>query len=96
MAYGWGLSLILLAVGMLFYIRMPVSEAYIISHTPERCRSTVLGIYYFGSRGGPGALIPVLGYLSDHIGFSNTFSIIGVALMVVATVCSLLLWRNRG
>ena len=94
-AYGWGIYVILFAIGMLFYIRMPVSEAYVISHTSERNRSTVLGIYYFGSRGGPGVIMPVLGYLIDHIGFPSTLSIVGATLTVVAIGCSVFLWGSR-
>ncbi|MFC2022407.1 MFS transporter, partial [Chloroflexota bacterium] len=47
--YGPVIGALLLFIGMLVYIRMPVSEAYIVSHTPERHRSTILGIYYFSN-----------------------------------------------
>ena len=93
--YGWGVSAVLIIIGTCMMTRMPVSEAYIISRTPERRRSTILGIYYFGSRGGPGALTPVLGYLIDRFGFYTSFTVVGVTLVVVTLGCSIFLWGNR-
>jgi MFS family permease len=93
--YGWGVSAVLLAIGMSRYIPMPVFEAYIISQTSERKRSTVLGIYYFGSRGGPGILIPIIGYLIDQFGFYASFTFVGITLLTVTLVCSIFLWRSR-
>jgi len=93
--YGWSISAVILAVGMCQHSRMPASEAYIISHIPERKRSTILGIYYFGSRGGPGVITPVMGYLTDRFGFSTTFTIMGAALVAVTLVCSIFLWGKR-
>ena len=95
---GWGLSAVLLIIGTCMYIGMPVSEAYIISHTSERNRSTILGIYYFASRGGPGLTMPVMGYLIDRLGFGTSvtsFTIIGAVIFAVTLGCSMLLWRSR-
>ncbi|GAH75710.1 unnamed protein product, partial [marine sediment metagenome] len=92
--YGWGISAVLLAIGMARHMPMPVSEAYIIGQTSERNRSTILGIYYFGSRGGPGAIMPVLGYLIDQFGFYTSFSIMGATLVVVTLGCSIFLWGS--
>lgn len=92
---GWSVYLVLLVMGACQYVGMPVSEAYIISHSPERHRSTILGIYYFASRGGPGLLMPVIGYLIDWFGFGTSFTIVGAALLVVALGGSVFLWGNR-
>ncbi len=92
---GWSISAVLLALGMSLHIGMPVSEAYIISHTSERNRSTILGIYYVGSRGGPGVIMPVLGYLIDQFGFYTSFTIVGATLVTVTLGCSIFLWRSR-
>jgi len=94
-SFGWSISLVLLAMGMSMYIGMPVSEAYIISHTSGRNRSMILGIYYFASRGGSGVIMPVIGYLIDRVGFSNSFAIVSAALIVVTIGCSIFLWRSR-
>ena len=92
--FGMALSSILIIIGMAMYLGMPVVEAYIISHTSERRRSTVLGIYYLGSRGGP-AIAPVIGYLIDHYGFYTVFSMVGATMVAVTLVCAILLWGSR-
>jgi MFS family permease len=93
--FGWSISAVLILVGVVMHIPMPVSEAYLISHTSERNRSTVLGIYFFGSRGGPGVITPVIGYLIDHFGFYTSFTVVGVALVVVTLGCAIFLWGSR-
>jgi len=94
-SYGWGIYALLLIVGMSMFITMPVSEAYIVGQVSERRRSTVLGVYYFASRGGPGVLMPVMGYLIDQFGFSISFTIIGAALVVLTLGCAAFLWGKR-
>jgi MFS transporter, FSR family, fosmidomycin resistance protein len=86
-----GIGALLLLIGMIIYVRMPVSEAYIISKTSERNRSTILGIYFFGNMEGSGLLAPLMGYMIDHLGFYLSFSIAAIALVVVTSACSLLL-----
>ncbi|MFC2016485.1 MFS transporter [Chloroflexota bacterium] len=93
--YGLGIGALLILIGMSLDSRMPVSEAYITSQTSERNRSTVLGIYYFGSRGGPGVITPVLGYLIDRLGFYTSFTIMSAALVAVTLICSVFLWNRR-
>ena len=63
----WALSLVLVIIGMTMFSTMPVTEAYIIARTSQHRRSSVLGIYYFASRGGPGLMAPVLGLSLIHI-----------------------------
>ena len=94
-SYGWGISAVLLTIGISMFIRMPVSEAYLISQTSERNRSTILGIYYFASRGGPGVIMPVLGYLIDRVGFYTSFTIVGATLVAVTLGCLAFLWGSR-
>ncbi len=92
---GLGIGVILVAIGASMYLRMPVSEAYIVSQTTERNRSTILGIYYFGSRGGHGVMAPALGYLIDQVGFYTSFTIVGVALVVLTLGSAIFLWGSR-
>jgi MFS family permease len=92
---GWGISILLLVMGTCQYVGMPISEAYIISHTPERNRSTILGVYYFASRGGPGVIMPALGYLIDNFSYETCFTVAGAFMAVVAILCTLLLWGRR-
>jgi len=91
----WGIVMLLLTIGMIIYVRMPVSEAYIIGQTSLRNRSTVLGIYFFGSMEGGGLLTPLMGYLIDQLGFYFSFSLAGASLFAVTLICSVLLWGSR-
>ncbi len=93
--YGLGIGALLVFIGMSLDSRMPVSEAYITSQTSERNRSRILGIYYFGSRGGPGVITPILGYLIDRAGFYTSFTIVGATLVTVTLTCSVFLWDRR-
>ena len=92
---GWGLSVVLVITGMVMHMPMPVSEAYVVGHTPEHRRSTVLGIYFFLARGGPGVITPVIGYIIDHYSFYAGFTVTGVALVVLTLGCATLLWKSR-
>jgi len=93
--YFWGILVVLLAIGMVRHMPMPVSEAYIIGQAPGRNRSTILGIYYFGSRGGPGAITPIIGYLIDRFGFHTSFSIVAASMVILTLGCSIFLWGSR-
>ncbi len=92
---GWSLSVVLLLIGTCQYMAMPTSEAYIISHAPKRRRSTILGIYYMASRGGPGIAMPVIGSLIDGYGYTTAFSVAAITMVAIAGVCGGLLLRNR-
>lgn len=94
-SFGWNLSIVLLLIGTCQYISMPVSEAYIISHTSERNRTTILGVYYFASRGGPGLVMPVLGGLIDKFDFYTSFTMVSATALAVTLICSIFLWVSR-
>ncbi|MFC1904736.1 MFS transporter [Chloroflexota bacterium] len=93
--YIWGIIIVLASIGMIQYVRMPVSQAYIIGQTSERNRSTILGIYFFSGNEGGGVLTPVLGYLIDRFGFHSSFTMAGIALVAVTLVCSVWLRGSR-
>jgi MFS family permease len=90
-SFGLSLFVVLAGIGTCMHMMMPTSESYIISHSPEHRRSTILGIYYFGSRGGPGLVTPILGYLVDKFGFNYAFTMAGAALLAVTLICSIFL-----
>jgi FSR family fosmidomycin resistance protein-like MFS transporter len=92
---GWSIWLVLLLLGACMYMAMPVTEAYIITHAPPRRRSTILGVYYFASRGGMGLIAPLVGYLADNYGFATSFTTMGAALLAIVIVCTVLLWGSR-
>jgi len=91
----WGIFILLQLLGIIIYVRMPVSESYIIRHTSPRNRSTVLGIYFFGIMEGGGLLTPLAGHLIDHYGFPASFTISGSLLLVVTFICAFLLRGSR-
>ena len=93
---GWGIWIALLLLGACMYMSMPVTEAYIIAHSPKRRRSTILGIYYFASRGGPGLVIPLVGTLADRYSFATSFTVVGGVVLLTGIVCAALLWSSRG
>ena len=86
---------LLLYLGVALYARAPASESFVLSQSPARRRSTVLGLYYFGAMEGNGVLAPVVGYLIDRYGFSTAYTVSGIAMIAVALVCALALLRWR-
>ncbi len=86
---------VMIVMGIVSFIRMPTSEAYIIGNTPEHRRSTMLGFYFFAGAEVTGLLTPVMGNLIDRFGFYRSFTIASITLSVVTTLCLLFLWRNR-
>ena len=93
--YGLGLGALLLAFGMVMYVRMPAFEFYVVSETPERHRSTLLGIYYFSSMEAGGVLAPLMGSFIDRYSFYSSFSVAAAAIVVVTLVCSVFLRNSR-
>ena len=91
----WLLPFVLLTMGVCMYVAMPVTESYVISNISTHNRSTVIGVYYCISRGGPAILLPVIGKLLDRYSFSVAFTAIGGALLAVTLICSLLLWGTK-
>ena len=86
----------LLFFGVAQYMSMPVTEAYLIGGTSSNNRSTVLGAYYFLSRGGPGLSAAMMGWLIDRQGFHFTFNLAALLMGAVFTVCTVLIFKNGG
>jgi len=89
------IGLLALFLGTCQYIGMPVTESYVITHSPPHRKSTILGIYYFASRGGPGLVTPIIGYLIDRFGFGTAFTTTGLGALAIIFICSLFLWGSR-
>ena len=94
-SFGVSISIAALLLGMTQYMSMPVTESYVISKVPEKNRSTVLGTYYFASRGGPGLLAPVMGYLIDKYSFSTAFLFTGAVMGFVGVVCTVIILVSK-
>jgi FSR family fosmidomycin resistance protein-like MFS transporter len=93
--YGLGIGALFLILGINTFVRLPVSEAYIIGQTTERNRSTIYGIYYFSMTETGAVFAPLLGLAIDRFGFYNSFTIVSVAIVVVVLACSAFLWSSR-
>lgn len=93
--FGIGFGALFLVIGIILTMRMPVTEAFIVSHSPVHLRSTILGIYFFSAIEGGGVLTPVFGYLIDQFGFYTSFTISATAMVTVSFICSLFLRGNR-
>jgi predicted MFS family arabinose efflux permease len=90
--FGFGIGAILFMIGAILYIPQPATEAYIVDQVSSHRRSSILGIYFSGGIMGAGVITPLLGYSIDHVGFSTSFTIVGIALVVVSLTCSIWLW----
>lgn len=93
--YGWGFMVLLVSIGIIIYVRMPVTESYIVGNTSPHNRSTILGIYYFCAMEGGGILTPIIGYSIDRIGFYTTYTLSGAFLFLVTLAFSLGLAGGR-
>ena len=79
---------LMLAIGIVSSSRMPISKSYITGNTPERCRATVLGLYYFAGTEVSGPLTPVMGILIDRLGFYSSFTVASAVMGAVVVICS--------
>ncbi len=73
----------LVALGVTMFVRMTVSESYLVDAVPPARRSTVLGIYFFAGMEGSGIVTPLLGNLIDRFGFRVAFTVSGTAMIVL-------------
>jgi len=94
-SYSLGIGALLLIIGIVLYIRMPASEAYIIGQAPKRHRSMVYGIFYFAGMEAGAILTPVMGFFIDRFGFYSSFTIAGIAVVAMTLICSVFLWGRR-
>lgn len=93
--YGGGIFALLVLLGTVLFARMSASETFLVSTTPPRIRSTVLGIYFFSGMEGGGILTPVFGYMIDRLGFRTAFMIAGAAAFLVTLISSFWLREDR-
>lgn len=94
-APGFSLAVVLIFMGLAMYMSMPVTESYVISHAPRGKRSTILGFYYFASRGGPGLLAPAMGFMIDRYSFRVVFVLIGAVMSAASIALSAVLAQNE-
>jgi len=94
-SYGFGTVVALVFIGTVMAFDTTVAQAYIVYQAPAENRSIALGLYFFGSMGGRGALILLLGYSIDHFGFHTSFAISSAVIVAILVICSSILWLSR-
>lgn len=92
---GFAFYLLLVLAGLFMFVRMPVSESFLVGEAPARVRSLLLGIYFLGSNVGGGVMTPLMGSWIDRWGFARGFSLSALLLLLVALVCGVLLFASR-
>lgn len=91
---GLGIGILLFFTGAVTFVRMPVSEAFIMGQTSAQRRSTIYGVYYFAMQQAGGIFAPVIGVLVDNYGFHPTFAIAAAVSIGLALVCGVFLWDS--
>lgn len=85
---------LLLLLGIVLFVRMPISEAFILESVSRARRSTVLGIYYAAGMIGGGLITPVIGAGIDRLGFSGAFLVAGGVYTALLIPLLLLVMRT--
>jgi FSR family fosmidomycin resistance protein-like MFS transporter len=93
--YGWSIFALLALIGTITFGRMSAAETFIISHTPQGRRSTVLGIYFFSGTEVGGLITPLVGNLIDRFGFTTAFVAAGGWVFTVTLICAFLLREKQ-
>jgi len=91
---GLGIGILLFLTGAITFIRMPVSEAFIMGQVSARRRSTIFGVYYFAMQQAGGIFAPLVGVLVDHYGFHTTFTIASAIGVGTTLLCAPFLWDS--
>jgi FSR family fosmidomycin resistance protein-like MFS transporter len=93
---GWGVDLVLVAIGIIIAMTQTSSESHIVGNVAEKNCSSVLGVYYFSTMAGTGILTPLLGVLIDAKGLHYGLALIAVVLAsTTLAYCLWLLVRRR-
>jgi predicted MFS family arabinose efflux permease len=95
LAWGPGYIALLVVMGILGYLRMPVSESLVVSLTAPKQRSTIYGIYYSSTQQAASLLALLMGFLIDHYGFHFAFNLTSGVVVGVTLIASLFLWRVK-
>jgi MFS family permease len=94
--WGPGFIVAMAVFGMAMYLRLPVSEVYIIGLTSAKRRSTFYGMYYFATTETSAILAPLLGgFLINKYSYAESFRIVGIAVIAITLICAVFMWRNR-
>ena len=95
LSWGAGFVVLLALTGIFGYLRMPVSESFILSLTPNRRRSTIFGIYYASSQPASSLLALGIGILIDNFGFKPAFNITSGIIIGITILAAFYFWKTR-
>jgi len=93
--FGFTFYVLMILTGVVIFIRMPVSESFLVGEVNVKLRSTILGIYFFASSLSGGLVTPVMGRIADKINFKTAFRITGIFLFTAVALCMILLLAER-
>ncbi|MBN2041735.1 MAG: MFS transporter [Spirochaetes bacterium] len=94
-ALGIAFYIVLFLMGLNMALRMPVAEAFIMGETISKYRSTLFGIYYFTMHYTGAIFAPFMGGFIEKWGFHTCFSVAGIAVIVITSVCSLFMRGSK-
>ena len=92
---GWGLWIVLLAMGFIQAVRFPVAEVFIMSQSTARHRSTVYGIYYSTMQYTGAIFSPIMGSFIDRFGFSTMYTFAAWAVTITAFVTAIFIYDAK-
>jgi MFS family permease len=93
--YGWGLWSVLWIIGVIHALRFPVAEAFIISQTEAKYRSTVYGIYYSTMQYTGAIFAPIMGFFIRNYGFHAMFTFSAYAVTAVAIITAFFIYDAK-
>jgi MFS family permease len=93
--YGWGLWITLWIIGLIHALRFPVAEAFIISQTEAKYRSTVYGVYYSTMQYTGAIFAPIMGYFIQGYGFHTMFTFSAYAVTAVAVITAFFIYDAK-
>jgi MFS family permease len=93
---GWGLWIVLWAMGIIQAVRFPVTEVFIMSQSPARNRSTIYGVYYSTMQYTGAIFAPIMGGFIDRYGYATMFSFSAWSVTAVAVVTAIFIWDAKG
>ena len=83
------------AQGLFQSLRMPVTEAFIMSQAPGKHRSKIFGIYY-STMQWTGAIFAIPGgVLLDKFGFHTMFAVAGITVVITSIIDAIFIWDAK-
>jgi MFS family permease len=92
---GWGLWMVLWVMGVIQALRFPVTEVFIMNHSPAKHRSMIYGIYYSTMQYTGAIFAPIMGGFIDKYGYNTMFTFSAYTVTAVAIITSIFIWDAK-